>query len=292
MSRASAVTRRAEELLGTPVVATSPVAGGDIARATKLRLNDGSVALMKTLPRPPEGFFRAEARGLAWLDAAGLPVPELLAAADDCVILRWIEPGKPSGEGADALGRALATAHRRPCDSYGLDADGYIGTLPMPNRPAPTWPEFFATRRLLPYLKLAHDRGVIDDDQARMIEAVVPRLDELLPAEPPARLHGDLWNGNVLWGTDGHAWVIDPAAYCGHREMDLATLALFGLPQLERLVDAYQETHPLSDGWEERIALHQLFPLLVHAAMPAGGSGQGYGARAATLAARYVSPRG
>jgi fructosamine-3-kinase len=292
VSRASAVARRAEELLGTPVVATSPVAGGDVARATKLRLNDGSVALMKTLPHPPQGFFAAEARGLAWLAEAGLPVPELLAAAEDCVVLRWIEPGRPSGEGAEALGRALAAAHRRPCEGYGLDTDGFIGTLPMPNRPAPTWPEFYATRRLLPYLKLAYDRGVLDDDQARTVEAVVPRLEQLLPAEPPARLHGDLWNGNVLWGTDGRAWVIDPAAYCGHREMDLAMLSLFGLPQLERLVDAYQEAHPLGDGWEERIALHQLFPLLVHAAMLTGRSGQGYAARAAALAARYAGRGG
>jgi fructosamine-3-kinase len=104
------------------------------------------------------------------------------------------------------------------------------------------------------------------------------------PPPPPPRLHGDLWNGNVLWGTDGRAWVVDPAAYAGHREMDLAMLALFGLPQLERLVDAYQEVHPLSEGWEERIALHQLFPLLVHAAL----FGAGYGPRAAALAARYV----
>ena len=285
MSRASAVSRRAEALPATPVVATSPVAGGDVARATKLRLNDGSVALMKTLPHPPAGFFEAEARGLAWLADAGLPVPELLGAAEDCVILRWIEPGRPSGEGAEARGRALAAAHRRPCDAYGLDTDGFIATLPLPNRPAPTWPEFYATRRLLPYLKLAYDRGAVDDAQARTVEAVVPRLEQVLPTEPPARLHGDLWNGNVLWGTDGRAWVIDPAAYCGHREMDLAMLALFGLPQLERLVDAYQEAHPLADGWEERIALHQLFPLLVHAAL----FGQGYGARAASLAARYVT---
>lgn len=284
MSRASVVARRAEELLGTPVVATSPVAGGDVARATKLRLNDGSVVVVKTLPHPPDGFFRAEARGLAFLAEAGLPVPALLAAADDCVILRWIEPGRPSGDGADALGRALAAAHQRPCDGFGLDADGFIATLPLPNRPAPTWPEFYATRRLLPYLKLAHDRGAVDDDHAGTIEAVVSRLEELLPAEPPARLHGDLWNGNVVWGVDGRAWVIDPAAYCGHREMDLAMLALFGLPQLERVLDAYQEAHPLVDGWEERIALHQLFPLLVHAAL----FGQGYGVRAAALAGRFV----
>lgn len=285
----SAVARRAEELLDTPVVATSPVAGGDVATATKLRLNDGSVALMKTLPHAPAGFFAAEARGLAWLREAGLRVPDLLAAADDCLILRWVEQGRPTGEAADELGRALAQAHRSRCDGFGLDADGFIATLPMPNRPAPSWPEFYATRRLLPYLRLARDRGTLDDEQARDIEAVVPRLEGLLPPEPPARLHGDLWNGNVLWGSDGHAWAIDPAAYGGHREMDLAMLALFGLPQLERVTDAYEEAHPLTAGWEERLALHQLFPLLVHAVLFARSTGRAYGARAATLARRYVA---
>jgi fructosamine-3-kinase len=116
----------------------------------------------------------------------------------------------------------------------------------------------------------------------------VPRLAELVPEEPPARLHGDLWNGNVLWGLDGHAWLIDPASYGGHREVDLAMLALFGLPHLPRVLDAYAEacadTRPLADGWEDRVALHQLFPLLVHACHFGGG----YAARAADLAARYA----
>ncbi|MFT4287147.1 fructosamine kinase family protein [Nocardioides sp.] len=279
----SVVAKRAEELLGTTVVATSAVAGGDIAVATKLRFSDGSSALMKTLPHPPAGFFAAEARGLRWLADAGLPTPELLAGGEDCVILRWVEPGRPSAEGAERLGRALAGCHGVTEASYGLAEDGYIGTLPLPNKPCETWPEFFATRRLLPYLKLAHDRGAVDPAQAAAIEAVVPRLAGLVPAEPPARLHGDLWNGNVLWGADGGAWVIDPAAYAGHRETDLAMLHLFGLPQLERLLDAYTEARPLADGWRDRLALHQLFPLLVHAAL----FGQGYGARAAALAARY-----
>ena len=114
----------------------------------------------------------------------------------------------------------------------------------MPNRPADTWAEFYAVRRVLPYLKLARDRGVATEGDAAMIEAVLPRLAELVPGEPPARLHGDLWNGNVLWGLDGQTWLIDPAAYGGHREIDLAMLALFGLPHLPRVLDAYAEARP------------------------------------------------
>ena len=113
---------------------------------------------------------------------------------------------------------------------------------------------------------------------------MVRRLPALVPEEPPARLHGDLWNGNVLWGLDGQVWAIDPAAHAGHRETDLAMLSLFGLPHLPRVFDAYLEASPLADGWEDRVGIHQLFPLLVHAAL-FGGS---YGARAAQTARRYA----
>lgn len=291
MTRQPLVARRAEELLGSAVVATAPVAGGDIATATRLRLSNGTTALMKTLPHAPDGFFTEEAAGLRWLGEAtadgGVHVPEVLGVDHECLIIRWIEPGKNSVDAATALGRALAATHAAGAPSFGLDRDGFIGRLPMPNRPADTWAEFYAVRRVLPYLKLARDRGAASAEDAAAIEALLPQLAALVPEEPPARLHGDLWNGNVLWGLDGQAWLIDPAAYGGHREVDLAMLALFGLPHLPRVLDAYAEaaaaTRPLAEGWEERVALHQVFPLLVHACHFGGG----YAARAAEAAARY-----
>ena len=286
MTRQPLVARRAEALLGSAVVATAPVAGGDVATATKLRLSDGRTALMKTLPQVPPTFFAAEAAGLRWLGEVegGLAVPEVLAVDAECLILRWVEPGRNSGDAAALFGRALATTHAAGAPAYGLDADGFIARLPLPNRPAPTWAEFYAVRRVLPYLKLARDRGAVTERQSATVESVVGRLTALLPEEPPARLHGDLWNGNVLWSTDGGVSVIDPAAYGGHREVDLAMLALFGLPHLPRALDAYAEVAPLADGFEDRVALHQLFPLLVHACLFGGG----YGARAAEAAARYL----
>ncbi len=287
MARQPLVARRAEEMLGTAVVATAPVAGGDIARATKLRLSDGSTAIMKTLPLAPSGFFETEAQGLRWLAEAGLRTPELLASGPDALILRWVEPGRPSPDAAEELGRALAAAHGfgvEPAGGFGWDHDGFIGSLPMPNQPAPTWAEFYAVRRVLPYLKLARDRRAIEEDDAAVIERLVGRLPTLVPEEPPARLHGDLWNGNVLWAHDGHAWLIDPAAYAGHRETDLAMLTLFGLPHLEKLVAAYQSVRPLAEGWEDRVGIHQLFPLLVHACLFGGG----YGLRAAEIARRFT----
>jgi fructosamine-3-kinase len=289
MTRQPLVARRAEDLLGAAVVATAPIAGGDIATATRLRLSNGTTALMKTLPHAPDDFFESEAHGLRWLaEAGGVQVPEVLAVDHECLIVAWVEPGKNTADAAVAFGRALATTHAAGAPSYGLDRDGYIGKLPLPNRPADTWAEFFATRRVLPYLKLARDRGAIAEDDAAAVEAVVGRLPALVPEEPPARLHGDLWNGNVLWGVDGRAHVIDPAAHGGHRETDLAMLALFGLPHLPRALDAYAEawstTRPLAEGWQDRVGLHQLFPLLVHACLFGGG----YGARAADAARRYA----
>jgi fructosamine-3-kinase len=282
MARMSTIANRAEGLLGTAVVATTPVAGGDICTATRLRLSDGRSALIKTKPHAPETFFATEARGLRWLGAAdGAAVPEVLAGAEDCLIVEWVEPGHPSAEAAEALGRALAQTHSAGADTFGGADDGFIGTLPLPNRPADTWTEFYATRRVLPYLKAARDRCAIGVEDAEVVETVIRRIDEFSgPPEPPARIHGDLWSGNVLWGSDGAARLIDPAAHGGHRETDLAMLALFGSPHLPRLVDAYDEAAPLAEGWKERVPLHQMHPLLVHAVLFGGG----YGARAAEAA--------
>ena len=294
MTRQPVVARKAEELLDASVIATAPMAGGDISTATKLRLSNGTTALMKTLPHAPEDFFEVEAAGLRWLGEVegGLHVPEVLGVDRECLVIAWVEPGKNSVDAAASFGRALAVTHAAGAPSYGMGRDGYIGKLPLPNKAAPSWAEFYATRRILPYLKLARDRDAITEDDAATVESVIPRLERLVPEESPARLHGDLWNGNVLWGQDPTSGsppvtrvsVIDPAAYAGHREVDLAMLAMFGLPHLPRVLDAYREASPLADGWEERVGLHQLFPLLVHACLFRGG----YGSRAAATAAKYL----
>ena len=285
VARARTIAERVEQVLGRAVVATTPVAGGDICTATRLRLSDGTSALAKTRPGAPAGFFEAEARGLAWLAEPGVAeVARVLAVEPDCLVLDWVEPARPTPEVAAGLGRSLAHLHAAGAAAFGAEEDGFVGSLPLPNRASPTWPEFYAVRRVLPYLKLARDRERMDARDARVVEALVGRLTSVAgPEEPPARLHGDLWSGNVVWSAD-RAVLIDPAAHGGHRETDLALLALFGAPHLPRVLEAYAEVAPLADGWRERQPLHQVFPLLVHAAMFGGG----YGRRAAEAAARVT----
>lgn len=288
MARQPTVAAKAEHLLGSSVVATSPVAGGDVATAVKLRLSNGRTAFLKTLTSAPPQFFQREAAGLGWLaetaDDGGVATPEVLGVDDDCLVLTWVESGRPGAEAAGAFGRALARTHLAGASGFGAPEPGYIGRLPLLNRPQPTWAEFHAECRIAPYLKVLRDKDMMSAEDAATIDTAAARAPEIVPIEPPARLHGDLWNGNVLWTTDERVVVVDPACYGGHREVDLAMLSLFGLPQLAQVLTAYDEVAPLADGWEDRLAYHQLFPLLVHACLFGGQ----YGARAARLAARYL----
>lgn len=288
MARMAGTAARAEALIGHGVVSTTPVAGGDICTATRLRLSDGSNAVIKTRPQAPARFFSQEADGLRWLaEAGGAPVPEVLGVDDECLVLAWVEPGKPTPEAAEDFGRSLAATHAAGSATFGREVDGFIGLAPLPNRPLPTWPEFYASRRVMPYVRAAVDRKALTIEQAGTIETTMRRIHDVAgPAEPAARLHGDLWSGNIVWSTEGRVWLIDPAAHGGHRETDLAMLALFGAPHLQRILDAYDEAAPLADGWRQRVPLHQLHPLLVHAVM-FGGS---YGSRATAAAQAALEP--
>ncbi len=239
----------------------------------------------------PDGFFGVEAAGLRWLAAAGgVSVVEPLSVGATEILLPYVRQRPPTPAAADAFGAALARTHRAGAPHHGSppgdwSGDGFIATLALPHTAVALdgeWGRFYADLRLTPYV------AALDADGRRAVDAVCERLHDSDPAftgppEPPARLHGDLWSGNVLWGGDG-AVLVDPAAHGGHRETDLAMLALFGLPHLDRVLAAYDEAYPLADGWRDRVALHQLHPLLVHATLFGGG----YGTRAAALARRLV----
>jgi fructosamine-3-kinase len=229
----------------------------------------------KRRPDAPAGFFEAEAAGLAWLaEAGGARVVRVLAVEPGRIDLEALSLDRPSRAAAHEFGAALARTHDAGATAFGVPPGGwdgptFIGNQPLPTRREgwPRWGAFLAEQRVLPYGRLAAERGHIGGADLRLVEAACARIADgaFDDDERPARIHGDLWNGNVQWTPEG-AVLIDPAASGGHRETDLAMLALFGCPFLAEVYAGYQEVRPLRSGWEQRIPLHQLHPLAVHAA--------------------------
>jgi fructosamine-3-kinase len=257
--------------LGAAVTALRQLSGGDINEAFEVSLADGRVVFAKTNASAPRAMFPAEAQGLAWLAEAGaLRIPRVLAVSrpDDAgpawLALEAITAAPRARDFDEALGHGLAALHRFGAPGFGLPYDNFIGRLPQGNAPAATWPEFYRARRLEPQLRRAVQAGLVSPALRRRFDDLFARLDTLVgPPEPPARLHGDLWGGNLLVDDTGGPCLIDPAVYGGHREVDLAMMRLFG-GFGARVFRAYDEAYPLADGHDDRVPLYQLYPLLVH----------------------------
>lgn len=262
------------EVLGAELVEATPLSGGSINAAWAVRLADGRRVFVKSNPRAPADMFAAEARGLAFLQAGlsdgQLRVPELIAVDPRFLVLELLEPGEPCADFDERLGRGLAALHRSGTElELGLDHDNYIGSLPQANARMASWSGFYRARRLEPMLIRAG--ALIDVELWGRFDVLFERLDELCgPPELPARLHGDLWAGNLHRDADGVPVLIDPAVYAGHREVDLAMMRLFG-GFSARVFAAYEEAWPLADGWQRRVDLYQLYPLLVHVVLFGAG---------------------
>jgi len=278
------LARRIAAAVGAEVSVFRTVGGGDINDAYSVELADGRRLFVKTNRAAPPGMFAAEAGGLRWLaEARAVRVPEVIAVAEDFLALEWLERG-PRRRGFDeALGRGLARLHRASPGGFGLAADNYIATLPQANHPEPDWIAFWMRQRIEPMVRRAIERRDAPARWAAAVARLAARLPDLAgPAEPPARLHGDLWHGNVHAAGDEPA-LIDPAVYGGHREVDLAMLALFG-GLSDALVGGYQEVWPLAPGWRDRLVLWQLYPLLVHVVL----FGNGYGGQVERVLERFA----
>jgi fructosamine-3-kinase len=271
--------------LGGAVARVTPVTGGCISDAGRVDLTDGRTVFAKSAAGLPPELLAVEAEGLRWLgEVAGVPVPAVEAVTADALVLAWVPPGPP-GPGTDAaLGRALAALHGAELPAFGWHRDGFIGREPQHNTPTSSaWPEFWFDRRIGPLVDRAVGRGALDPRARDLAERLRAGLaDRAGPAEPAVRVHGDLWSGNVHVDTGGRPWLVDPAPYGGHREVDLAMLHLFGRPG-PGCVAAYQEVRPLADGWRDRMELWQLEPLLNHAVMFGGG----YGSSALAVLGRW-----
>jgi fructosamine-3-kinase len=278
------------EAFGANIRSASRLSGGDINDAFEVVLEDGRELFLKTHENAPLGMFSAEARGLAFLaEARALRVPAVLALADletgaRFLALELLHSGARRRDFDQVLGRGLAALHAASAPSFGLNHDNFIGSLPQGNRPHPTWCEFFRAERLEPQLRRATESGRAPSWFVGAFERLFARLPELLgPEEPPARLHGDLWGGNLHVDAAGEPCLIDPAVYGGHREMDLAMMRLFG-GFGERVFAAYHEAFPLARGHGERVPLYQLYPLLVHVNLFGGG----YAAQVESVLRRYA----
>lgn len=254
-----------ELLLGSTVRTTTPVSGGCINNAWLCELADSKPVFVKSNHECSPAMFPAEARGLRWLaEADCIRTPKVLAEDPELLALEWIEEGAPAADYDEQLGRGLARLHRAGADRFGLESTNFLATLEQDNESHETWAEFYVQQRLRPLLRRAIDHGLAPQSLSPRFESLFSKMATLVgESEPSARLHGDLWSGNVHTDVSGSPVLIDPAVYGGNREIDLAMLQLFGAPS-RTFFAAYDEIWPLQPGHQERVALYQIYPLLAH----------------------------
>ena len=272
-AQAQAARLRLERLLGSDLGECRQIGGQHGVAHYRATLAGGRAVFVKLgdLPARDPAGFEAEALSLRWLGEPGaVPVPEVLGWDEAALAISWLPQEAPGSLAAERFGRDLARMHAVGAETFGAPWPGSIAGLPLSNRAGDSWPQWYATERLLPYARIARDRGSLTAADVRVVEEAAARAADIAgPAQAPSRIHGDCWSGNVLW-SGGRGWLIDPAAHGGHPETDLAMLALFGAPYLARIIACYEEVTPLAPGWRERVPLHQLHPLLVHVCLFGG----------------------
>ncbi|MFU8813076.1 MAG: fructosamine kinase family protein [Balneolaceae bacterium] len=282
------IRTRIRRELSAPVEEATPLSGGDINRAARVRAG-GIDYFLKWNEAAPGGMFRAEEQGLDLLRAAtSLAVPSVFVSHEpdsECpgfLLMEFFQPGTPTDTHREVLGKGLAELHGKTGEQFGLDHDNFIGRLPQRNREHAVWHDFFRDERIDPQLRRAVDGGRLSRSLLSCADRFYAQLPDLFPESPPSLLHGDLWSGNVLFTKSGTPALIDPAVYFGHPEMDLAFTRMFG-GFSESFYRAYESVRPIDPGFEERIPIYNLYPLLVHANLFGGG----YADRAAQFLSRF-----
>lgn len=249
------------------ILSTQFVSGGCINNTVKLE-TDKATFFIKWNENADDDLFEKEERGLKLLHRSGtLATPKVLgrgrADMKNFLLQEYVQRSAPCSDFWEIFGKGLASMHQNTSDKYGLDHDNHIGRLPQKNEYRDNWIDFFIDNRLEVQLGLALYNDHIDQAFAKKFRKIYAQLPGLLPDEPASLLHGDLWSGNFMVGTDGKPFIYDPAVYYGHREMELAFTRLFGGFDAE-FYRSYQEVYPLEPGFEERIDIYNLYPLLVH----------------------------
>lgn len=261
-----AIRSNLEEFLGQKLTDMQSVSGGDINSAAIIKTADAKRFFLKWNEQAPEDMFEKEARGLRLLAGAetGLIIPEAVHATETCLLMSVIQEGGGNPDSAYQFGRNLALLHKASADSFGLDHDNYIGRLPQSNNRHGNWFDFFAIERIEPQIQTGIESGKLNRKVLMQVQSLYKKLGNIMPAEAPSLLHGDLWSGNYMFTREGGCSIYDPAVYYGHREADLAMTRLFG-GFSAGFYKGYTEEFPPEPGFEERVTLFNLYPVLVHA---------------------------
>jgi fructosamine-3-kinase len=250
------------------------VHGGDINKTYCLFTSTGKYFLKVNDEDKYPGMFAGEANGLDLLRKyCELKIPQVIKAGvnnkQQYLLMEWLEMGAAKKDMWEDFGTRLAMMHHQPQKYFGLNEDNYIGSLRQINDPHNEWDSFYTECRIMPLVKKLFDAGNFSPTDIKDAEFFCSSLKNIFPLEPSSLLHGDLWAGNYLISSSGFAAIFDPAVYFGHREMDIGMTRLFGGFD-QRFYNAYNEAYPLEKGWEKRLPVTQVYPLLVHAVLFGG----------------------
>ena len=252
------------EDVGIELTGSNPLTGGDINQVFLLETDNKKFVLKLNNANRFPGMFDAEKMGLEELRKPGvidvpLPLKTGVTDSQSHLLLEYKSSGNKAPDFWEVFGRQMAELHRQTSEKFGLEKDNYIGSLPQYNEARDTAADFYIEMRLEPQIKMAMDKGF----DLKVSDEFYKNCAEIIPAEEPSLVHGDLWNGNYLVNAEGYPCLIDPAVAFAPREMDLGMMKLFGGFH-DKLFSSYKEVFPLQPGWEERIPLWQLYYLLVH----------------------------